>query len=229
MKIHAYIRRSKDSSDEETQRRQIRVAALERFGREPDTEVAELISGKYKTDDRQLGDLLKAVHFGDVLICVDTTRIGRNFYDSLKTTEYLQNTGASFWALQQNLFVKPDDETINKFLLSAYAFFGENERKAISTRTKAGLESAKLRGVKLGRAFGSFLEPTDKQLKELKLQLSRGEFQRVRITKILGMALPTLARWLKKNPEIAAQVEANRPKNKDKAVGGAAQQVLPIK
>jgi DNA invertase Pin-like site-specific DNA recombinase len=228
MKIHAYYRISKDTSDLDSQRREVHAACIARFGCPPDTEISEIISGKKKSHERDLGELLRGVHFGDVFVCASTTRIGRNFYDSLDTTKYLQETGATFWALQQNMFIPPDDNTMNKFLLAAYAFFGENERKEISTRTKAGLESAKLRGVKLGRAFGSFLEPTDKQLKELKLQLSRGEFQRVRIAKILGMALPTLARWLKKHPEIAEQVEANRPKNKGKAIGGTTAQEVPI-
>ena len=228
MTIHAYYRISKDTSDLATQRRDVHAACLDRFGRIPDAEIAETISGKKKADERHLGELLRGVHFGDVFVCASTTRIGRDFYDTLDTTKYLQETGATFWALQQNMFIPPDDNTMNKFLLAAYAFFGENERKEISVRTKAGLESAKQRGVKLGRAFGSFLEPDEKQLKELKLQLSRGEFQRVRIAKILGMALPTLARWLKKNPNIAEQVEANRPKNKHKAATNAAQQILPI-
>lgn len=210
MKVHAYYRVSKDTSDLENQRREVRAASVARFGRLPDIEVEEIVSGKKKAAERDLSKILRGVVFGDTLICASTTRIGRNFYDTIDTARFLQERGVTFIALQQNFEMRPDDDTMAKFFLSAYAFFGENERKEISIRTKAALQTRRETGAHMGRNFGSTKEPDATQLKEVNRQLKNGEYQKSRFMKIVGMTKPTFDKWLERNPDIEAKRVANR-------------------
>jgi DNA invertase Pin-like site-specific DNA recombinase len=212
MTVHAYYRISKDTSDLENQRREVRAASVQRFGRTPDVEVEEIVTGKKKAAERDLEKLLRGCKFNDVLICASTTRIGRNFYDTIDTARFLQERGVTFIALQQNFTMKPDDDTMSKFFLSAYAFFGENERKEISVRTKAALATRTANGLKNGRAFGSFKEPTEKQLKELGKYLDAGRYYKAEMCKITGLAKPTFDRWLKKYPDYEKRRVDNREK-----------------
>lgn len=210
MKVHAYYRISKDTSDLDNQRREVEAACITKYGRKPDADVSEIVSGRKKANERDLTKLLKSVVYGDVFVCASTTRIGRDFYDTLETTRVLRERGVTFVALQQNLTVLPDDDTMSKFLLAAYAFFGENERKEISARTKAALQTRKDNGLKNGRAFGSFKEPTEKQKKELGKYLDAGRYYKAEMAKILEFAKPTFDRWLLKNADIEARRIANR-------------------
>ena len=77
--IYGYIRVSSDKQTVENQRFEIsNFSKRENF--EIDGWIEETISGTKNYDKRLLGRLLKKVQKGDVIICSELSRLGRNLF-----------------------------------------------------------------------------------------------------------------------------------------------------
>lgn len=109
-------------------------------------------SSRLTPKERKIDELTNILESGDVLLVTELSRLARNM---LETLTILQDLSARMIKV---VFVRqPELSTTaphGKLLLSIYAYFAEAERDFISLRTKAGLEAAKVRGVKLGRPTG---------------------------------------------------------------------------
>jgi len=75
--IYGYIRVSSDKQTIENQRFEI-SNFCEKNNLTIDVWVEETISGMTRVDNRKLGKLLKRMKKGDVLICSELSRLGRN-------------------------------------------------------------------------------------------------------------------------------------------------------
>lgn len=101
-------------------------------------EFTEVESGK-RSDRPQLQAALAACRmYGAKLVIAKLDRLSRNASFLLN----LQEAGVEF--------VCADMPSANKLTIGVMALVAEEERRAISARTKAALQAAKVRGVKLG-------------------------------------------------------------------------------
>lgn len=109
-------------------------------------EVTEVESGKRDDNRPQLQEALRLCRAtGATLIVAKLDRLSRDAAFLMQ----LQNSGAQF--------VAADMPGANTFTVGVMALVAQQEREAISTRTKAALAAAKARGVKLGGHRGHTL------------------------------------------------------------------------
>lgn len=112
-------------------------------------EVIEVESGKRADNRPQLQEALRLCRTtGATLIVAKLDRLSRDAAFLMQ----LQNAGVSF--------VAADMPGANSFTVGVMALVAQQEREAISARTKAALASAKARGTKLGGWRGHALPST---------------------------------------------------------------------
>lgn len=126
---------------------------------------SDIISGT-KKERIGLNKLLSDLKQDDVLVVIKLDRLGRSLKDLLEIIERVKAKKANFLSLTEGL----DTNTSGgKLLFNIFGAIAEFERDLIKERTLLGLESAKRRGIKLGRK--EKLSPEQKALiLELKKQ-----------------------------------------------------------
>ena len=87
--------------------------------------------------------------------------------------------------------------------------FAELERGMINSRTKAGIEKAKLDGVKFGRTVGSTNKKTADKIEKIKIFLSAGKSYDW-ITKELAVSKKTIADIKKSLPSLNLQLASEK-------------------
>ncbi len=211
MKIYSYIRISKDTSDMKNQRFQINEYAMSNYRKLPDEEFNDLITGKKKANERELGKLLDKMIKGDILIIASTSRYGRNFFDVMITAAILYEKEAKLYAIQQNFeFYKKNP--MAKPMMALYAWMDEADRENISMRTSADIKRRKAEGTyRGGRRKGSEKEVTEREINALLKVIKNGEYSKTILCKIVKMTRPTFDKFLKKNPDIERERTENQP------------------
>jgi DNA invertase Pin-like site-specific DNA recombinase len=100
-----------------------------------------------------LDALRKALREGDTLVVWKLDRLGRNLRDLVNTVHELTQRGVGFKVLTGHGAAIDTTTPSGKLVFGIFAALAEFERKLISERTKAGLESARARGRKGGAPF----------------------------------------------------------------------------
>lgn len=149
---YGYIRVSSDKQTVENQRFEIN-RFCENNGIIIDDWISETISGTKSYSKRQLGRLLRKVHKGDVIICSELSRLGRNLFMIMEILNICMNKECRVWTIKDNY--RLGDDLQSKVLAFAFGLSAEIERNLISQRTKEALKRKKAEGVKLGRIIGS--------------------------------------------------------------------------
>jgi len=167
--IYGYIRVSSDKQTVENQRFEI-SNFCEKNSLTIDVWVEETISGMTRVENRKLGKLLKKMKKGDVLICSELSRLGRNLLMIMGVLNECMNRDIQVWTIKDNYRLGSDINS--KVLAFAFGLSAEIERNLISQRTKEALARKKAEGVVLGRPKGSKSAKTkltgqEKQIKEL--------------------------------------------------------------
>lgn len=198
--IYGYIRVSTDKQTIENQRFEIN-----NYCKSHDlivySWIEETISGTKKIDERKLGQLLNKLKKGDILICAELSRLGRNMFMIMSILNYCMENGIQVWTIKDNY--RLGNDLTSKVLAFAFGLSAEIERNLISQRTREALARKKSEGVKLGRPKGrksSHYKLTGKEnlikhLQEKKLSL-------VQIARILEVNRNTLSNYIKKNPHL---------------------------
>jgi len=197
--IYGYIRVSSDKQTVENQRFEI-SNFCEKNSLTIDVWVEETISGMTRVENRKLGKLLKKMKKGDVLICSELSRLGRNLLMIMGVLNECMNRNIQVWTIKDNYRLGSDINS--KVLAFAFGLSAEIERNLISQRTKEALARKKAEGVVLGRPKGSKSAKTkltgqEKQIKELlekKVSYSA-------IGRILGVHRLTVSSFVKKNAD----------------------------
>lgn len=149
--IYGYIRVSTSSQTVENQKIQIknycRVKRLHNI-----VWYSETISGIKTPEKRKLGELLKKAQSGDTIIVTEISRLGRSMVMVMTVLDECLKRGVTVMAIKENFVL--DNSIACKALMFAFGLSAEIERTLISERTKAGLERARKRGKKIGRALG---------------------------------------------------------------------------
>ncbi|GGB20707.1 master DNA invertase Mpi family serine-type recombinase [Mucilaginibacter rubeus] len=167
--IYGYIRVSTDKQTVENQRYELNqfcgknILVIDKW-------IEETISGSKNVQDRKLGALLKRMKKGDILICSELSRLGRNLLMIMGVLNECMNRDIQVWTIKDNYRLGSDINS--KVLAFAFGLSAEIERNLISQRTKEALARKKAEGVILGRPIGSKSATTkltgqEKKIKEL--------------------------------------------------------------
>ncbi len=195
--IYGYIRVSSDKQTVENQRFEInRFCGSQKM--QVDDWIEETISGTKNYTKRQLGHLLKKVHKGDIIICSELSRLGRNLFMIMEILNVCMTKECRVWTIKDNY--RLGDDIQSKVLAFAFGLSAEIERNLISQRTKEALARRRSEGVVLGRPKGRLndigkykLSGKESLIAEL---LERGLSQR-KIAKVCQVDRNTLVRFIR--------------------------------
>jgi DNA invertase Pin-like site-specific DNA recombinase len=148
---YGYIRVSSDKQTVENQRFEIANFA-EREMIQIDGWIDETISGTKNYDKRKLGTLLAKVKDGDLIICAELSRLGRNLFMIMDILNICMNKNCRVWTVKDNY--RLGDDIQSKVLAFAFGLSAEIERNLISQRTKEALARKRAEGIILGRPKG---------------------------------------------------------------------------
>lgn len=193
--IYGYIRVSSDKQTVENQRFEI-SNFCRRENLIIDGWIEETISGTKNYDKRKLGALLKKVGKGDIIICSELSRLGRNLFMIMEILNICMSKDCRVWTIKDNY--RLGDDIQSKVLAFAFGLSAEIERNLISQRTKEALARKKAEGVKLGRKRGIRCRPNSKcaaRHQFIVSQLDKGVSKRL-IAKNVGVSKATLYRYL---------------------------------
>lgn len=146
--IYGYIRVSSDRQTVENQRFEIN-----KFCRcqhlHVDGWIEETISGTKNYNKRQLGLLLGRVQAGDIIICSELSRLGRNLFMIMEILNICLMKDCRVWTIKDGY--RLGDDIQSKVLAFAFGLSAEIERNLISKRTREALARKKAEGVHVGR------------------------------------------------------------------------------
>ena len=96
----------------------------------------------------KLKEAIFFLHPGDTFVVWKLDRVARSLSDLLNKLEQIEEAGAGFMSLTENI----DTTTpAGRFMMQIMGAMAEFERNIIRERTKAGMAAARARGVKPGR------------------------------------------------------------------------------
>ena len=149
---YGYIRVSSDKQTVENQRFEINAFCANE-GWTIDGWIEETASGTRTYSKRRLGKLLRQVGEGDVIICSELSRLGRNLYMIMEILSHCMRCGCHVWTIKDGY--RLNDDIQSKVLAFAFGLSAEIERNLISQRTREALARLRSEGKHLGRPYGS--------------------------------------------------------------------------
>lgn len=193
--IYGYIRVSTDKQTVENQRYELNQFC-ERQIIVVDKWIEETISGSKNVQDRKLGKLLKKMKKGDIMICSELSRLGRNLLMIMGILNECMNRDIQVWTIKDNYRLGSDINS--KVLAFAFGLSAEIERNLISQRTKEALARKRAEGVILGRPVGRKSSKTKLTGQERKIQdLLDRKVSYSAIGRIIGVHRLTVSTFVK--------------------------------
>ena len=193
--IYGYVRVSTDKQTLENQKFEI-CNFCRRKKIKVEKWITETISGTKDFEKRKLGNLLKKLKKGDILICSEISRLGRNLLQIMTILNLCMKKEAQVWTIKDNYRLGADIQS--KVLAFAFSLSAEIERNLISQRTKEALTRLKANGKRLGRVSGSKNKKHVWDGKERSiLSLIHSGTPKTQIAKIHGVITYTIYQFLK--------------------------------
>ena len=195
--IYGYIRVSTDKQTVENQRFEINKF-IKKTKFKVDEWIEETISGTVSPKKRNLGKLIEKTKKGDLIICSELSRLGRNMFMIMSILNILMERGVIIYTVKERY--RRGEDLTSKVLAFAFSISAEIERTLISQRTTEALRRKKAEGVKLGRPKGRVsahhkLTGCDNKIK---MMLAEG-YPKTLICKQLNVSPSTLYLYLKEN------------------------------
>ncbi len=195
--IYGYLRVSSDEQDVNSQKQGV-VKFAEEYNMTIDKFITdEGVSGGKDPDKRNLGPLLKLVNEGDVIICSEISRLGRDLYMVMDILHFCMERKAVIYTVKDKFVLGNDIQS--KVLAFAFGLSAEIERQMIRQRTKEGLRLRVKLGVLVGRPIGSISEEPqdiDEEQKKLLIEQYRWGVPERRIAENFKVDRNTVTRWL---------------------------------
>lgn len=194
---YGYIRVSSDKQTVENQRFEI-VNFCKEQAIHIDGWIEETISGTTPYGERRLGRLLRNIRKGDLIICSEISRLGRNLFMIMEILNHCMQRECRLWTIKDHY--RLGDNIESKVLAFAFGLSAEIERQLISQRTKEALARKRAEGVVLGRPMGQMpVErlPLYHYRKRIATMLLEGYSQN-HIAKSLHVTPATLRRFLER-------------------------------
>ena len=158
--------------------------------------IQETISGTQAYDKRALGRLLRRVGKGDLIICTEISRLGRNLYMIMEILNLCMRKECRLYTVKEGY--RLGDDIQSKVLAFAFGLSAEIERRLISARTREALARRKAEGKRVGRPEGSKskVRLLDERKEEILAWLAQGE-SKAAIARRLGVSRGTFYQWEK--------------------------------
>ncbi|SNZ01226.1 recombinase family protein [Flagellimonas pacifica] len=134
-----------------SQKHDLQVDAFLKEGIDAKNIYADISSGA-KSERKGLDELLSKLREGDTVVVWKMDRIARSLSHLVKLIEDFESRGIHFKSIQENFIDTCSPH--GKFVFNLFASIAQLERDIIIERTRAGLESSRRRGVRLGRQPG---------------------------------------------------------------------------
>ena len=195
--IYGYIRVSTDKQTVENQRFEIN-RFIKKSGLHVDSWIEETISGTVSPKKRNLGKLIEKTKKGDLIICSELSRLGRNMFMIMSILNVLMERGVIIYTVKEKY--RLGEDLTSKVLAFAFSISAEIERALISQRTKEALQRKKAEGVKLGRPKGKLntkhkLSGCESKIRQMLLE----GYPKNLISRQLNVSYSTLYAFMKKN------------------------------
>ena len=169
------------------QRLTLQIDALKEAG--CDRIFEDLLSGTANSRPG-LEQALEFARDGDLIVVWRLDRLSRSLRDLIDTVELLKGRGVQLKSLKESIDTSSSSGQLIFHLFGALAEF---ERNLIKERTQAGLEAARARGRRGGRA-----PALDKNERDLAVQLyDEKNHSIVQICKMMNISKPTLYRYVR--------------------------------
>lgn len=159
--IYGYLRVSSDEQDVNSQRQGVDAFAAAKGWTIEKYISDEGVSGGKDPDKRKLGPMLKQLRKGDIVICSEISRLGRDLYMVMDILHFCMTREVVIHTVKDGFTL--GDSIQSKVLAFAFGLSAEIERQMIRQRTKEGLELRRKMGVLMGRAL------TDGRVPKVKL------------------------------------------------------------
>ena len=138
--IYGYLRVSTDKQSIKNQEFEIK-----NFCQNENIEIShwikETISGTIDVEQRKLSLILKKMKKGDIIICSEISRLGRNLFQIMSILYICIKKEVQVWTIKDNYRLGSDIQS--KVLAFAFSLSAEIERSLISQRTKEALTRIK--------------------------------------------------------------------------------------
>lgn len=115
--------------------------------------VQEKVSGNRDWNERTLGTLIRRMKQGDLLVCAELSRLGRNMMMVMSILNVCSRKGIHVYSIKDHFELS--DDLQSKIVAFAFSLAAEIERNLISQRTREALAAKKAAGVRLGRPEGA--------------------------------------------------------------------------
>lgn len=166
----------------------LQVDALRAYGVPENRIYTDIMSGA-KTDRPGFANALKAVRDGGALVVWKLDRLGRSLRGVLETLEGLHAKGVDLIVITESIDTRT---AMGKFVFHILAALAQMERDMTIERTRAGLESARTRGVAIGRQDVMTPERIDQAR-----QMLADDVAKERIAREIGVSKSRFYQWLR--------------------------------
>lgn len=195
--VIAYIRVSTQEQSYQGQRYEIETWCRQN-GISVDKWVEEKVSGMRNVKDRTLGKVIGKMKEGDLLVCTELSRLGRNMMMVMSILNRCSEKNIRIRSIKDNFELS--DSLQSKIIAFAFSLAAEIERNLIAERTREALAAKKAEGIKLGRPRGKSRERQRyDHMREYVLRMLEQKRPRREIAKRVGIHPNTLSRYLRED------------------------------
>lgn len=202
-RIFAYMRISTNKKTQKIDRqKQTLLDYAEQNEFEIDEFVSDIITGGTKADNRPNYHALKQkLRSGDILLITDVDRLGRNADDIILEIKSLKSMEIRVVVLDvpfMNDWQKMNDDSLSHMIIDIYvtlkAHIAQQEKEKIHDRVMQGLNTARRKGVKLGRPATGVPKEFIREYQKFK-NGDYGKVTVVQFAKLQGIAVSTYYKY----------------------------------